>query len=373
MNLKILYSPIPHGVLEYDDLRMLTSEGHRVFSLGQYGDFDHPVEGARPTRPEFYQKELTEIFKSDPNCSYKTKKVSLEFVNNFDVVIASGVEQWVLENFSSLTKVPIVFRTIGQSNAASEALISSTNIYTKIVRYASSEVGLPGFARTDEVIYFGKSLEEYPNWRGGGNPLTFHSNYKDRDTESSPSILQYESLSDGTYAELYGVNSDDTPRYKGIVHFSKQFEMMADASCYLYVWSRPPSYTLSLVEAMLVGLPIVAPSRAFVSSMTPRDGSGWFPERYEVQTLLSDGCGLLYNTLLEGRNFIAQLQQDKKLATEISQNSRLRSREIFDDQKIGRQWTRFLNKTVFDFKKKASANSNYFLRLRYIISSFISK
>lgn len=367
-SLNILYSPIPHGVLEYDDLRLLTREGHRVFSLGQYWDFESPAEGARASRPEFYQEALTALFKGDPGCSHERKEVSRAFAERFDVVIASGVEHWLLQHREVLQGIPVVLRTIGQSNAGSEELLAQPGLCTKLVRYAKAEVDLPGFARTDAVIYFGKDLADYPEWRGGGRPITFHTNYRERDAECVPSLAQYEALTEGFAAALHGNNLAGTPNYEGTIHHSRQFEMLADAACYLYVWSRPPSYTLSLVEAMLVGLPVVAPSLAFVSALAPREGSGWFPERYEVPSLLADGCGLLYDTVEEGRDHVRRLLSDRPLAARIASQSRARARATFDDRTIGRQWTEFLTQTVAAFHEgRAASRRSRGSRLTHLI------
>lgn len=344
--LKILYSPALHGVLEYDELSTLCRLGHRVFSMGDYWNRDAPRSDVRRLNSSFYDDELTQKFLRDPACSYPEKKVSYEFCQNFDVVIVSGVEVWMHQNWDSFGRVPVVFRTIGQSNLGSEALLSHYGDRITVVRYSEREVGLPGFARTDGVIYFGKDLADYPKWTGGGNPITFHSHYVERDHVSLPNISDYNRLTDGLSASLHGINVVGAPNYRGHLHHTEQFSVLAQAGCYIYVWSQPPSYTLSLVEAMLVGTPIVAPSTAFVARHPPDPSMGWTPQRYEVSSLLADGCGLTYDSVEEGRSQIEHLLIDRLFAEEVSAHSRARARELFDTNAISQKWAVLLGRSA---------------------------
>ena len=212
-----------------------------------------------------------------------------------------------------------------------------------VVRYSPAEVGLPGFADTSAVIYFCKDPTDFPDWVGGTNAVTFHSHYKERDAISAPRLADYRVLAQGSDVSLYGVNIPDGGLVKGPIHFSEQMAVMASAGCYLYVWTQPPSYTLSLVEAMMAGLPIIAPSAAFVSACEPSPMFGWQPSRYEVDALLGDGCGLVYDSIEEGRSQVRHLLANQAMAKTISERSRRRAVSLFGIDAIILQWNGLLS------------------------------
>ena len=340
--LKILYVPAPHGVLEYDELTTLTSAGHRVFSLGDHHDRNHPVSNGRDSKPAFFDDAFSELFREDSGCSHAGKRVTPAFCRHFDVILVSGLESWLTEMQDEIGDVPVVYRTIGQSNAGTEALLARLSGRVGLIRYSPAEVGLPGFAPTDAVIYFGKDPTEYPRWTGGEGPITFHSHYLARAAICMPGLDDYARLTEGFDASLYGLRGEGAANYRGHLSYEDQFPTLARAGCYVYVWSMPPSYTLSLIEAMFVGTPIVAPSRALVSSMPADPGMAWSPERYEVEALLADGCGFVYDSIEEGRTMVARLLSDLDLARATSVRAQDRARALFDNAVIGPQFSRYL-------------------------------
>ncbi len=145
--LKILYIPALHGVLEYDELTTLTGEGHRVFSLGDHWLRSHPVSNGRDSKPAFFDDEFAQMFIAEPGCSRVTRTVTPAFCRNFDVVVVSGADTWLFANIDSLGDVPVVYRTIGQSNIGAEAALAAFGERVRIVRYSPAEIDLPGEER----------------------------------------------------------------------------------------------------------------------------------------------------------------------------------------------------------------------------------
>lgn len=343
---RILYVPALHGVLEYDELTTLTGEGHRVFSLGDHWNRAHPVSNGRDSKPQFFDDEFTALFLADPGCSPTAKTVTPGFCANFDVVIVSGADTWLFANLASCGATPVVYRTIGQSNDGAEAEFARLADRISIVRYSPREEGLPGFAKTDASIYFGKECGDYPMWTGEEGPITFHSHYNLRSAICVPDIPGYTRLTEGFDAALYGLAGEGIANYRGHLSSREQFPTLARAGCYVYVWSKPPSYTLSLMEAMLVGVPVVAPSARLAATLPENAGFAWVPERYEVPALLSGGCGLTYDTIEQGREQIAMLLSDRPYAETISHRARERAQRLFGNASVGPQWTAFFETVV---------------------------
>lgn len=344
MTLKILYVPVPHEVQEYDDLLLFTKLGHRVFSLGKYWNRADQKYNARKPRESFYDEELTKIFQATSGCRPAPDRiVTFDFCNNFDVVYVCDNHGWLLSNVHLLNGIPIIFRTNGQSDIQKETALKGLGDRIKIVRYSQKEVDLPGFAKTDAVIYFGKEVSEFPHWKGGQSSITLHSHFPTRDKNCCPNMSEYAELIDGFDVRLHGLSNDGAPACAGHLPPEMLYDALSLADCYLYVWSRSPSYTMSLMEAMLVGTPVIAPSRQFVCRYEDRDLTA---ARYEVEDFLSNGCGLVYDSIEEGRQLLREIIGNDHLQKSISSLSRERAINLFSNEIIAPQWEQLLHSVV---------------------------
>lgn len=332
-----------HEILEYDDLKILTHAGYRVFSLGAFWNREFRYFTFRQPDDNFFDDELRDKFLST-GCEWTpgTKRITPEFCRNFDAIIVNDNIEWMDENLPNFDGLKVIFRALGQSTLTREAFLNWKSDRINIVRYSQKEVGLPGFAKTDRVIYFGKNVDDYNSWVGGGNPITFHNTFVSRDSVCVPNVSQYAEMIDGLGAKLYGYGNDGIANACGLVDAADMAAIYQNASCYVYIWSRPPSYTLSLMEAMLSGLPVIAPSAKLAASINTDPNAGWTSERYEVEDFLSDGRGLVYDSFQQGREFIKMANEGGQEMSDISQRSRLKAREMFDMRKASDQWKEFI-------------------------------
>lgn len=342
--LNILYFAC-HETLEYDDVRMLTEMGHRVFSIGGLANPDSSRPSTRPTMARFYSREWWSAFAADPGNDLASKRITQEFASRFDVAIVNHDSALLDANIHSLTGMPIVFRSIGQSNDHHEAVLGRYLDAVHVLRYSQREVGLPNFCRTDRVIYFGKFLSDYPQWNGGSRAITFHNSYPTRGTVSVPSLDQYSDFARTGPFDLYGFLNEGIDAWRGLAPAELQLELFRTAGAYLYVYSVPPSYTLSLVEAMLVGVPIVAPSAAAIRTILGpvAETCGFTDARYEVTELLDDDPALIWDTLSEAHSKIDTLLADPEQAFRISQKLRAKASLLFDVTNIASQWQQLLS------------------------------
>ena len=103
---------------------------------------------------------------------------------------------------------------------------------------------------------------------------------------------------------------------------------LANAGAYLYTGTVPASYTLGLIEALAVGVPIV--------SIGPQAWQG--PDRlFEGHEL----AGVSFNDPADARRALHQLLQDHDAASELGAESR-RLAALFDVGPIGQQWVDLL-------------------------------
>ena len=341
-SLKILYWSC-HEILEFDDLRMLTDQGHEVFSLGVYAD---------PAAQGLFRRPLPQFFRGDHykaycgSTSHGAEDIDPQFAARFDVAFVNHMPQWIEAAIKCMNGKPIVYRSIGQSNSGSESLLRPMLGSIKIVRYSEREVNLPGFLPADRVIYFGKPLEDFSSsWVGGGKVVTFHNGYKDRSFASTPSLAQFVELAESGPYELWGASNEGVACSRGMASPAQQVEIYRTCGLYLYVPTVPPSYTLSFMEAMGTGVPILAPTAALIDrtvSVEHRSNAGFLPQRYEIESLLGGDSRLLFGSVEEIPGKAAFLLGNKEYAAAVSITLRRAFAEIFDARKIGCEWSDFL-------------------------------
>lgn len=339
-DLVILYVSV-HEVLEYDDLIMLTGLGHKVFSIGRYMQPDTAGYLFRQPPERFFQSDLITLL-------YAEGGLTDVFLSRFDLVIVNHDVNWLVINWHLVHDMPVIYRSIGQSSYGLEAKLKEFEESITIVRYSQAEVDLPHFAKTDKVIYFAKNVDDYPEWVGHGKVLTIHNDYVARDYACVPNVRQYNDILGSEDALLFGQNNDQISKWGGHVQTSDLVEQLQNCSCYLYVWTFSPSYTLNLIEAMLVGAPIVAPSirmiEKTVQAAAGRDHpdigriAEWRPARYEVPTFLQHEKGALYDDEIEATLLLNAAKDRPARILDAARAVRSYARTKFDVKRIGREW-----------------------------------
>lgn len=345
-SLNILYFAC-HEILEYDDLRILTELGHNVFSIGEFANPENKTN-LRQAKKEFFRDGDWQRFVSTGG-SLEKHTVQKEFARNFDIAIINHNSERIFENLTALGDMPIVYRSIGQSNTSTESILAKIQDRVHIVRYSNKEVNTPGFCRTDDVIYFGKYLNEFPQWEIGSRAITFHNSYPSRATVSVPSLNDYRKLSEkNNFFDLYGFYNEGVEASRGLVSAEMQMSLFRTAGLYFYVYSVPPSYTLSFVEAMAAGVPILAPSTNFIETTLGDVAKQccFTAERYEIPDLLNHDTRLIFNSLEEAEEKAKLLLNDDALRLAISENLRLQCKNYFDAEDISARWERVLQSLV---------------------------
>lgn len=331
---RILYHAV-HEILEYDDLRLLNDAGFTVFSMGSYGNPAARGNRFRGHHANFANHEdFAAAIAGGTTFVDGRLRVTKEFVARFDAVIVNQNPLMVLDNIEAFGDVPVIYRTLGQSIFAWEEMLKPVANRLNVVRYSEHEIH-PNFLPTHAIIPFGKYVDEYPLWTGGGDVLTF-MNTAARPA-ARPEQETYQQLVAGFSAKLYGLDNEGIVNAAGLVSPEAQMGLYQQASCYVYIHSLVASYTLNFMEAMLVGAPILAPSQALVSAQAYPD---WWPERYAIEPMLADGAGLVYDSVAEGRAILANLERYN--LSGLSQAARARARSLFNAPSVITQWQNFI-------------------------------
>lgn len=327
---KILYVSV-HETLEYDELRILHAAGYDVFSLGNFSD---PAAKGFLRRPEPYfarPDDFAAMRAGGVTTVDGIHRLSRSFVERFDLVIVTHDPRVIRKNRRALENVPVIRRTLGQTSLGHERSLVPYKALFKTVRYSVREER-PGYLPTDAVIYFGKFPDQYETYRGGDYFLTFANSTTKR--RLHPNAAEYATVTEGLPARLYGFGNEGAPNAQGACDPGMQAGLYANCRAYIYLHSGNAAYTLNFMEALLTGCPMLAPSARFVAADPPhRD---WAPEMYEIESLLSEGAGLVYDSIDEARDMIRRLATADVGA--LSQAARARALQYFDANRAVAEW-----------------------------------
>jgi hypothetical protein len=346
---RILYYSV-HEVLEYDDLRIFASLGHSVFSMGAFCD---PSAKGLFRSPELSFSSGADYadFRSSGGMMWNGEygAINPEFAKRFDFAIVNNMPQWIAPALAALGDGRVIYRTIGQSTLETEASVAPYRHRIKVVRYSEAEAKLPGFMTNDAIVYFGKFACDYEQpWEDGATVLTFHNDYQARSPSSVPRFDEYVALAKEYPLELCGRGNEAAANFKGFVPVEAQLQRYRRAAAYLYVPTTAPSYTLNLMEAMLSGVPILAPSLAMLEASydEPTRTAFALADRYEVPALLDHDRDVLFDTLEDAKLKIARLLMDTRKRRELSVRVKAKALSLFNAEAAAHRWNNLFTKVM---------------------------
>lgn len=353
--MKILYLSC-HEILEYDELKLFSELGYECYSLGAYtqpGGEDHRKRPALdlPYNPHFIELAM----------QYDRRKLHPEMLEGIDVVIIMhepsfigwsngahdwnddlGAGNWPLFRDFIKKGGRVIWRSIGQSiPRVEEKLAPWRDEGLEIVRYSPAEQTIRGNVGTDAVIRFYKDPEEFKGWNGGQrHVINFTQSLKQRERFTGYNLMNQ--LFKDLPAKVYGPGNDDLGLLSGgLLTYEQQKETLRDARVYFYHGTYPASYTLSFIEAMMTGTPIVA--------VGPRNGNSleMFPEQntYEIPEIIQSGInGYVSDDPAQLKQMIQSLIKDESKAAAMSTFGRSKAINLFGKAKIKSEWRDYLEK-----------------------------
>jgi len=343
---KILYLSC-HSILEYDEVRMLHELGHEVFSPGAYVEPRNPGDTSlRPGIPGLvYDPDMVEMWNKHealhPAVNGKSYlHLSPHIIDKFDIVLVMHYPEFILNNWEAMKHKRVIWRTIGQSVASTEASLAKKRYEgLEIVRYSPNECYIPGFIGQDALIRFYKDPAEFCGWTGEKKRvITFAQSMQDRDAACN--FRFFEETTRGYDRGLYGPGNEKSgPWATGKVPFEQLHEEMRTNRVYFYTGTHPASYTLNFMEARMTGIPIVA--------IGPLHGNAehWRNHNlYEVSDLITHGVnGFVSDDSTELRQWIDLLLNDDDFARVISVQGRTEAIRHFGKEMISGAWEAYLN------------------------------
>jgi hypothetical protein len=245
----------------------------------------------------------------------------------------------IVENWERIKHKVVIWRSIGQSLANIEAkLAPMRQDGLKIIRYSPKEVNIGGFIGQDQVIRFYKDENEFQGWNGQTmQVVAFAQSLKGRRDFCHYDEVMYVIEKFG--GKVFGPGNEDLGKYNGgAISYPQQIKTMQNATAMPYGGTWPAAYTLSFIEAMMMGLPIVAISKT-LAHITRYEEVNF----YEVDEILADISGIVCDTPEDMLQATNKLLTDREHAENISKRQRQLAIKLFGKEVISKQWEDFLH------------------------------
>ncbi len=359
MNICLLLS---HSIEESDQVRLLHSLGHEVFSIGAFIDpavsLDPDKRPALPVVPGHPDlKALVDALgqphadeplhagrpSMDPNlgpCSAghtdpldAAKRCLPKGILDWaDVIICHHLEhRWLIPQWQRIRHKRVIWRTVGQSAEPNERLMTPLrHDGLQIVRYSPQERNLPSYAGEDALIRFYKDPDEWSGWTGDDAVVTNVS--QDLAGRDPFTNWRFWEVTTRGLARLPAGPKSERISGLGTLSMPEMHDLLRKARCYLYTGTQPASYTLGLIEAMMTGTPVVSIGPGWMR-MFPYSGALF--EGHLIAPLWSDRPDA-------ARGYLVRLLTDHDYARKVSAESRASAIELFGMDTIGRAWSAFL-------------------------------
>jgi len=192
----------------------------------------------------------------------------------------------------------------------------------------------------DAMIRFYKDPDEYKDWNGNDRRIVnFTQSMRARGDFTGWQI--WNAATRMLPRNIYGPGNEDLGGrlWGGMISHDEQLKIYQDARVYFYHGTYPASYTLTFIEALMTGIPIVSVGRSEGNSFS------MFPdqETFEVPSIIDNELNGFYSDdPLVLRRYLEQMLNDHKKAAAIGMFGRQRAIELFGKAKIKSEWEAFL-------------------------------
>ena len=331
--MNILYLSV-HEILEYDELKLFTEMGHKVFSLG--GAFQNPQNPGllRPTIKglHFDDKLLSAGLQSSKD---NIHDVLIEWA---DVIMVMHRVDWIRSNWQRIKHKRVIWRSIGQSIPDIELQLHDFP-GLQLVRYSPAEQRIREYAGHTAIIRFYKDPDEFGGWRGEiprVMTIAQHMPHEGRRRE-----LNYKAFKVGVTdlpAKVFGPGNEEAGELNGgQISYDQMKSELKQNRVYFYTGTMPASYTLGFIEAWMTGIPVVAIGKGLAY-----DGF-YKQDTYEVEDLIQNNKnGYVSDNIEDLQKKLKALLENQEIARQLGIAGRNKSVTLFGKQTIMNQWRNFL-------------------------------
>jgi hypothetical protein len=335
--MRILYYSV-HSVLEHDEVSLLRSLGHEVLSLGEY--FDGALgQSLRPMLPPSPgEAALHEAFHAGGGqfrrfTAPEETVLPPAVVALFDAVVVMHSCAFIEHHWEALRQRPVVLRTIGVNLHGGEPDIARLRARgVRVVRYSPIEETGADYAGADAVIRFHKDETVHAGWTGHERRgVMFAADFRQRFPGEA---ALWEEITADLPMVLGGAGNFEPRHSIGYVDFAHQMALLRGSRAYFKCSCLHMPYTLSLIEAWITGLPVVA--------MDPRAVESALPFAEWPRLFRPGADALLARDAAEARAMLRALLDDHGFAARLGAAGRESAIRLFGREAVVPHWQRFL-------------------------------
>lgn len=233
--------------------------GLNVFSPGAYIEPEKGWE-LRPGLNLHYPQEWLEAWSTiTPTEEFPDPKYHLtpESVEPFDTVLIMHHWEWVFRNWDAIKGKRVIWRDIGQTIPEDEQslILKARDMGVQIVRYWEGYRDRDDYAGHDAIIPFGKYKEDFPKWERCRQEVLGLS----QSIKSRGDTCRYTCWEESTHKiprVMLGKGNEGLEYWGGAANYSEILKALAAYKAFWYGGTHPAPYTLALMEAMFVGIPV---------------------------------------------------------------------------------------------------------------------
>jgi len=340
--MKILYLSC-HIVLEYDELRILNQLGHDVTVIGGYIDPKNPHVDTRPPLDIDSNEERLQKIHNLHNlnlkrgippekCSYILTK---DVVDDYDIIYVMHKIDWLDTNWDVIKNKIVILRTFLNLGDSEQKIQKYVKQGLKVLRCSPKEREIENYAGEHGIIRFLKYESDFKQRNIlYDDVITFGQHVKQRGSWCGAEII--EKISKELPFKIFGPGNEEYNFWGGRLSYEEQLINLSTHSCYFFTGTFPAQYTLSFIEALMTGIPIVSIGKNLSQTLVSK-----YP--FEVPYILDEINGYYGDEILDIKNKLQLLINNKKLNEEISIKQKMLGKKHFSAEQNMCLWKDFLN------------------------------
>lgn len=338
-----------HSIEEYDQVKLLSSLGYEVFSIGSYSDlkgdgmrpdltkeatlYPKLIEACHAKRVEHEGENLQTPYGVTDPIDWAKTDLPDELIEWMDVFIVHHAEHTFIPNNWNRVReagVRVIWRTVGQSVENNERVMAPFRREgLEVIRYSPKEENIPGYIGKDALIRFYADPVEWQGWRGDDpTVINITQDLFRRDPYTNWGFWEAATLDLPRMALGPGSETIGGP---GSLSYYEMQGWLRSARAYLYTGTQPASYTLGLIEALMTGIPVVSigPSHMTIFPYGPELFEG-----HEFAGAFDDPAA--------ATSALRQLLNDSDYAAAYSCHQRTKAIETFGRERVAKAWKLYL-------------------------------
>jgi hypothetical protein len=265
-------------------------------------------------------------------CSYTLNK---EVVDDYDIIYVMHNLEWLDINWQIIKNKIVVLRTFLNLGDTELRIQKYVKEGLKVLRCSPMEREIENYAGEHGIIRFLKYECDFkPRNILHDKVITFGQSVKQRGSWCGSELI--ESISKELPFTIFGPANDEYKFWGGRLSYEDQLIQLATNSCYFFTGTFPAQYTLSFIEALMTGIPIVSMGKNLSQSIVSK-----YP--FEVPYILDEIGGFYGDDITDIKNKLQILLDDRKLNQEMSIKEISLGKKLFSAEQNMYLWKDFFN------------------------------